>query len=171
MVMIMKSLMVLPKSKGVCQFSLALLTVFMFFTGAAFGAEYSIAKEQAPTSILILSNSNIEPSIGFAIFTIMIPDIPPGTFNAPKQLLEIGWRTTYYPQTINEDIELCYHRPYSSEKSCRTIYPNSSGNLMDFNEQPFGHGSKVTINHKVLGGTRPYARPAGVDFVTFKYRY
>lgn len=170
--MIMKSLIVLQNSKGACQFSLALLTVFMFFTGeAAFGAEHSIAKEQAPTSILILSNSNIEPSIGFAIFTIMIPDIPPGTFNAPKQLLEIGWRTTYYPQTINEDIELCYHRPYSSEKSCRTIYPNSSGNLMDFNDQPFGHGSKVTINHKVLGGTRPYARPAGLDFVTFKYRY
>lgn len=167
----MKSLIVLPNSKGVWQFPLALLAVLFFTEEAAFGGENSIPKEQAPTAVLILSNSDVDPGVGLAIFTLLIPDIPTEIFTVPKQLLEISWRTTYYPQTLGEEVQLCYDRPYSSDNNCRRIYPNSSGTLMDFNDQPFGHGSRVTIKHKVLGGMRPYARPAGVDSVTFKYRY
>lgn len=172
MVMIMKSLIVHPCNKSAYKYPLALFAVSMVFTTeAAFAAENFIAKEQAPGAVLILSNSNVEPSIGFSSFTILAADIPAGTFNDPKQLLEIIWNTTYYPQTLGEGVQLCYFRPYSSESNCRTIYPNSSGIMTDFNDQSFGHGAKVTIRHKVLGGTPPYARPAGVDSVTFRYRY
>jgi hypothetical protein len=172
MVMIMKSLMALQNSKGACQFPIALFAVFIILTQVdASAAEYTISKMKAPSPVLILSNSNIDPGVGFAIFDILYPDIPAGTLVGPKQLLEISWRTTYYPGTINEDVELCYFLPFSSQNSCEKIYPNASGTLMLFNDQAFGHGSKVVINHKVLGGARPYARPAGVDSVSFKYRY
>lgn len=172
MVMIMKSLMVCQNSKSASQLSFALFAGFIIFTQAdTFAAEHTISKMKAPSPVLILSNSNIDPGVGFAVFDILYPDIPAGTLVRPKQLLEISWRTTYYPGTINEDIELCYFLPFSSQNNCEKIYPNASGTLMLFNDQAFGHGSKVVINHKVLGGARPYARPAGVDSVSFKYRY
>lgn len=150
----------------------ALFGVLMMCTqGVALAAEYSITKAEAPGPVLVLSNSATHPGVGFANFNVLYPDIPAGIINDPKQLLDIRWSTTYYPQTLNEKVELCYYQPFSSQKNCEEIYPNSSGVLTVFNNQSFGHGSKVTINHSVLGGTPPYARPAGVDSVTFRYRY
>ncbi len=139
--------------------------------GSAFAAEAVITKSVAPGPILILSNSNDEPSVGFSRFNVSPSDIPSEVSLKQKQLLGIQWSTTYYPQTLNDEVELCYYRPYSSDRSCEPIQPNSSGVVERFNDQPFGRGSTVEIRHRVLGGMRPYARPAGVDSVTFRYRY
>lgn len=172
MVIIMKSLIVYSGGKRASSYSLALLAILMISTiGTAWAAEFSITKAEAPGPVLVLSNSNTDPGVGFSKFSILYPDIPAGTLNDPKQLLEIRWSTTYYPGTLNDEVRLCYYRPFSSQENCEQVYPNSSGVLMGFNDQAFGHGSKVMIYHKVLGGTPPYARPAGVDSVTFKYRY
>lgn len=149
-----------------------LIAVFTLFeNNSAFAVEGVVTKTAAPDPVLILSNSNTEPSIGFARFSILGPDIPAEARLVPRKLLGIRWSTTYYPQTLNETVELCYYRPFSSQRECRPIQPNSSDELTFFNDQPFGHGSIVDIRHSVLGGERPYARPAGVDSVTFRYRY
>ncbi|TFF13448.1 hypothetical protein EXW72_01055 [Pseudomonas sp. BCA14] len=136
-----------------------------------FASEWSISKTMTPGSVLVLSNSTIDPATGFSVFYIISADIPAGTLIDPKQLLEIQWKTTYYPQSTQEDVHLCYSRPYSSQENCERIYPNSSGTLSTFNDQAFGNGSRVKIKHSVLGGTPPLNRPAGVDSVTFRYRY
>lgn len=162
----------MKSSKSTYQILLAVFFVLAVITkDAAVAAEHFITKSVAPGPVLVLSNSNTVPGVGFATFNVLAVDIPAGTLVNPKQLLEVRWSTTYYPGTLGEDVQLCYYRPFSSQENCHTIFPNSSGELMIFNDQSFGHGSKVTIKHKVLGGTRPHARPAGVDSVTFKYRY
>ncbi len=136
-----------------------------------FAAESTVSKSAAPGPVLILSNANIDPSIGFSRFNISHSDIPRDASLKPKELLEIRWNTTYYPQTLNDSVELCYYRPFSSTRSCETIFPNSSGVILRFNDQPFGPGSIIDIRHSVLGGSPPYARPAGVDSIILKYRY
>jgi hypothetical protein len=151
---------------------LVLLTVLVVYPNeAAFAAEGSITKTTAPGPVLILSNSDTYPGVGFSNFFVNASDFPAGTLIDPKQLVGIEWSTTYYPQTLKDNVRLCYFRPFSAQEYCRDIAPNSLGVLTDFNELSFGNGSKVTIYHSVLGGTRPYARPAGVDVVKFKYRY
>lgn len=140
-------------------------------SGSVFAEERLLTKTDAPTPVLVLSMSDIYPGTGFSTFNVMSTDIPAGTLSLPKKLLGIQWSTTYYPKTIRDDMELCYYRPFSSEKTCQDIQPSSSGTLEIFNDQAFGHGSKVVINHSVRGGEPPFARPAGVDSVTFKYQY
>jgi hypothetical protein len=172
MVMIMKGFDLFKAGIGLNRHAYVFLAALMAFANSAvFAAEHSIPKTTAPGAILILSNSDVDPGVGFATFSVLYPDIPEGTLLDPKQLLEIRWNTTYYPQTLSEIVELCYFRPFSSQRSCERVTPNSSGTSMFFNDQPFGHGSKVEIRHTVLGGVRPYARPAGADSVTFRYRY
>ncbi len=140
------------------------------FVGVAFAQENSITRSEAPGAVLVLSNSDTSPGVGFATFYVRSSDFPPGTLIDPKQLVEIQWSTTYYPDSIKENVKLCYSRPFSSEETCRSIYPNSFGTLHDFNIQAFGNGSRVIIYHEVYGGTPRYTRPSGVDSVTFKYR-
>ncbi|TFY88980.1 hypothetical protein DYL59_13865 [Pseudomonas kairouanensis] len=153
-------------------FWLALLSALMIFeAGSAFAGEETITKSKAPDAVLIVSISNVEPGVGFSRFSILGVDIPRAVSLKQKQLLGILWSTTYYPGILNDTVELCYYRPYSSERSCVPIQPNSSGEVMYFNDQPFDRGSVVEIRHHVLGGERPYARPAGIDSVTFRYRY
>lgn len=147
---------------------LAVLAVcVLFLDNAAYAIDRSITKTQTPDPVLVISNN---AGVGLAFFNLATSDFPSGTLPYPKQLLGVDWKTTYYPQSISESVELCYYRPYSSEKNCVAINPNSSGTLSDFNGEAFNHGSRVTIGHTVLGGVPPYARPAGVDSVTFRYR-
>lgn len=140
------------------------------FVGAASAQENAISKSAAPGAVLVLSNSDTSPGVGFATFYVRSSDFSPGTLIDPKQLVEIQWSTKYYPDSIRENVKLCYSRPFSSEETCRNIYPNSFGTLHDFNIQTFGNGSRVIIYHEVYGGTPRYTRPSGVDSVTFKYR-
>ena len=172
MVKIMKGFIVFAQRVNLAGAVLALFAVLVASNNeAAFAGEGSITKSTAPGPVLILSNSDTVPGVGFSSFYATSSDFPAGTLIDPKQLLGIEWSTTYYPQTLRDDVELCYSRPFSTQEYCRGIAPNSSGLLTDFNEQSFNNGSKVTIRHRVWGGVRPYARPAGVDSVTFKYRY
>ncbi|WP_248483220.1 hypothetical protein [Pseudomonas sp. CYM-20-01] len=162
----------MKSSKSISKVWLVVCVVLAVFTkDVVLAAEGVFTKTVAPTPVLVLSNSNTVPSREFANFSVLAADIPSGTLQYPKQISEVRWSTTYYPGTLSEKVELCYFRSFSAEKDCRDIFPSSSGVLMDFNSQPFGHGSKVTIFHTVLGGAPPYARPAGVDAVTIKYSY
>lgn len=162
----------MKSSKSINKVWIVVCVVLAVFTkDVVLAAEHSIAKTVAPGPILVLSNSNTHPGVEFASFNVLASDIPSGTLADPKQILEVQWRTTYYPGTIREEVRLCYYRPFSLEENCQIIAPSSSGVLMDFNNQYFGNGSKIQIFHKVWGGTPPYARPAGADSVTIKYRY
>lgn len=139
--------------------------------GKSYAQEFSITKVGAPGPVLVLSNSNTSPCVGLTSFTVFTSDIPQGTLIVPKQLLEIQWRTTYYPDSVSQRVQFCYYRPYSSQENCVDIGSGSSGTIYDFNNQSFDHGARVTIKHYVLGGVPPYTRPAGADSVTFRYRY
>lgn len=169
--MIMKSSTALWFCVSARNFILALLgAALISASGEVFALERLITKTSAPGSVLVLSTSNEDPGFGSTSFYVNTADIPTGTLTDPKQLLEIQWRATYYPQSIKEEVKLCYYRPYSSQENCAVIYPNTSGTLTDFNDQAFNHGSRVIIRHSVWGGIPPLAHPAGVDSVTFRYR-
>ncbi|WP_248732113.1 hypothetical protein [Pseudomonas sp. MWU13-2517] len=168
----MKSSVVWWRFLSARNFLTALLGVMLIFSsGVVFALERVIPKTSAPGSVLVLSTSDVDPGYGTASFFVSTWDIPEDTLSDTKQLLEIQWRTTYYPQSSREEVKLCYYRPYSSQETCAVIYPNTSGTLSDFNDQAFDHGSRVTIRHSVWGGIPPLAHPAGVDSVTFRYRY
>ncbi len=172
MVMIMESAIVFVRRSGPSKYLLALVAALVIFINEGVQAqERSIPKSEAPGPVLVLSNSDTSPGVGFASFSVVSSDFPTGTLADPKQLVEVQWNTTYYPESIMEDVKLCYSRPFSSQEDCRKILPNSSGTLSDFNVQSFGNGSRVRIYHDVYGGTPRYTRPAGVDSVVFKYRY
>ena len=167
----MNDLMAARVNKAGSSLLSCLVILMVVNNDSAFAVDGVVSKTMAPGPVLILSNANVSPSVGFSRFSILALDIPAEARLAPRQLLGVRWSTTYYPQTLNERVELCYYRPFSSDRDCREIRPNSSGELTDFNDQPFGHGSIVDIRHYVLGGSPPYARPAGVDSVTYLYRY
>ena len=168
----MKSLNVVPLVTFTRSFLLGLVgAVAAIASGSVFAEERLLTKSDPPTPVLVLSMSDIYPGTGFSTFNVSYTDIPTGTLTLPKKLIGIQWSTTYYPKTIRDAVELCYYRPFSSERTCQDIQPSSSGTFDIFNDQAFGHGSKVVINHSVLGGEPPFARPAGVDSVTFKYQY
>lgn len=148
-----------------------LVAVMMTANGVVYAGEETITKAAAPNAVLVLSNSNTDPGIGFVIFSISNSDFPSGTALDPKRLVDIQWRTTYYPDSINEVVSLCYQRTFSSPEDCRDIRPNSAGTLSDFNGEFFSYVSRVKIYHKVLGGTPRYTQPAGVDSVMLRYKY
>lgn len=171
MVMIMNDLMAARVNKARSSLFSCLVVLMVVNNDSAFAVDGVLSKTMAPGPVLILSNANVSPSVGFSRFSILALDIPAEARLVPRQLLGIRWSTTYYPGTLNEMVDLCYYRPFSSERECKRISPNSSGELTEFNDQPFGHGSVVEIRHSILGGSPPYARPAGVDSVTYRYRY
>ncbi len=152
------------------QFAL-LAALVMSVSGAVHAAEGRITKSAAPNAVLVLSNSNTMPGTGFVIFSVLNSDFPSSTALDPKQLVDIQWSATYYPDSIGEIVELCYQRTFSSPEDCRRIRPNSSGTLLDFSGEFIGYVSRIKIYHRVLGGTPRYTRPAGVDSVVLRYKY
>lgn len=172
MVAIMNSSIVIRCSVNANKPVRALVTALLVLaSGVVVAEERSISKSGDPSPVLVLSNSDTHPGVGFASFSVVSSDFPPGTLIDPKQLVEIQWSTTFYPDSIREDVRLCYSRPFSSQEDCRRITPRSSGTVQDFNTQSFGNGSRVRIYHDVYGGTPRYTRPAGVDSVVLKYSY
>ena len=172
MVKIMKSLIEFGCGVNSKKSKFALLVALVVSVNASvYAAEGVITKSNAPNAVLVLSNSNTVPGVGFVIFSITNSDFPSGAALDSKRLLDIQWSTTYYPDSINEDVKLCYQRTFSSQEDCRTILPNSFGTLSDFDGEFISYVSQIKIYHNVYGGTPRYTRPAGVDSIMLRYRY
>ncbi|WP_135310954.1 hypothetical protein [Pseudomonas nabeulensis] len=172
MVKIMKSLIEFGCGVNSKKSKFALLVALVVSVNAGvYAAEGVINKSETPNAVLVLSDSNTVRRTGFVIFSIRNSDFPSGTALDSKRLVDIQWSTTYYPDSINEIVSLCYQRVLSAPEDCREIRPNSVGLLSDFNGEYFNYISRVKIYHKVLGGKPPTSRPAGVDSVVIRYRY
>jgi hypothetical protein len=131
-------------------------------------AEQTITKVSQPGLITVISIGGT----GLSFFNLRLSDFPGELLVVPKKLLGIEWRTTHYPENLNERVELCYFRPFNSEdNNCRWILPNASGVLHDFNDLPFGNGAGVTIKHRVGPGGAVIGHPVGSDAVTYRYSY
>jgi hypothetical protein len=97
---------------NVRKFILVLFALLLFVSASlALAEERSFTKGDTPSPVLVLSNEGV----GLANFYANSLDFPSGTLPDPKELLEIAWRTTYYPESANSKVELCYFRPYSSQ--------------------------------------------------------
>lgn len=93
-----------------------------------------------------------------------------GQLLAKKTLTGIEWRTTYYPDNLFEEVEICYSQPGRIDPDlCRPITPNASGRISDFNSFKFDMHARITIRHSVKGG-RDSGRSAGEDTVVINYR-
>lgn len=126
---------------NVRKFMLVLFALLLFVSASlALAEERSFTKDDTPSPVL--SNEGV----GLANFYANSLDFPSGTLPDPKELLEIAWRTTYYPESANSKVELCYFRPYSSQPNCVDIAPNSSGVTM--NLMP-----RVSITNHVLSSS------------------
>lgn len=156
MVMIMKSLKV--------GFAAAAAISIVFVCGSVYAASISLSKR--PSNINVVS----EGGTGVATLGIVSSDFPPGKSGGIKQLLGIGWSTTSYPQNVNEQVKLCYYRPFNTaQQTCEWIRPHSTGTTSMFNDQKFGNGAGVIIYHQVQGGGARIGYPAGNDSVVFYY--
>ncbi|WP_135310956.1 hypothetical protein [Pseudomonas nabeulensis] len=151
------------KSLIVCVAGVMVVSVVLDY-GSAYAASISLSKR--PSNINVLS----EGGVGVATLGIVSSDFPSGKSGGLKKLLGIEWTTTSYPQNLNEQVKLCYYRPYNTaQQTCDWIQPNSSGTTFTFNDQKFGNGAGVIIYHNVQGGGARIGYPAGSDSVTFRY--
>ena len=140
--------------------TLALLSV------NSFAADEFISKSAVPTRIVVAKDG-----VGLAQFSMMSFDFPGSHRFAPKKLKGISWRTTYYPDNLNETVQLCYTKPAGSGyDDCRYISPNSSGDMDDFNKYSFDKYARFTFRHEVKGGKNQGA-PAGEDSIVVHYSY
>nr|WP_314568862.1 hypothetical protein [uncultured Pseudomonas sp.] len=152
-----------------CILQPALITAVTILCSNGLSAEErTLTKTVKPDVINVLSIGGS----GLAQFGVTAADLPEGTIATPKKLKGIDWRTTYYPQNINETIELCYYLPFTGAAlGCRKITPNSQGTLSDFNGERFGHGSRIIIRHSVEAGGARLGYPATTDSVSIRYSY
>jgi hypothetical protein len=170
MVNVMKMLAVFPYALNVRDVLVALCAMPLLSTSVALNAEdRTITKSSTPSIINVVSSGGT----GLAFFSLLGSDFPAGTtVVTPLKLRGVEWRTTSYPQVSGETVELCYFRPFKSRDSnCRTIWPNSTGVLHDFDDLQFGQGASVTIKHHVESGGVRIASPAGNDSVSFYYSH
>lgn len=160
----MKRLMVYP-----CKYRLGfLVAALLSFNGAVYAVDATITKTDAPDVITVISIGGT----GLSFFGLRNTDFSDATAGRSMKLRGIEWRTTSYPQTLDEKVELCYFRPFQGlENNCRPIWPSMSGTLHDFDDLPFGSGASVTIKHHVKDGGTRLAYPAGTDSVTYHYSY
>ena len=140
--------------------TLALLSV------NSFAADEFISKSAAPTRIVVA-----KAGVGLAQFSMMSFDFPSSHRFAPKKLKGVSWRTTYYPDNLNETVQLCYTKPAGSGyDDCRDISPNSSDSTEYFNKYSFDKYARFTFRHMVKGGKNQGA-PAGEDSIVVRYSY
>ena len=132
----------------------------------SFAADNIITKSAAPTRIVVA-----KAGTGLGQFPLMSFDFPGSHRFAPKKLKGVSWRTTYYPDNLNETVQLCYTKPAGSGyDDCRKISPNSSGDMDDFNQYGFDRDARFTFRHMVKGGKNQGA-PAGKDSIVVHYSY
>jgi hypothetical protein len=129
-------------------------------------ADNFISKSAVPTRIVVA-----KAGIGLAQFSMMSFDFPASHRFAPKKLKSISWRTTYYPDNMNEEVQICYTRPgRSGYDDCRDISPNSSDTTEYVNKYSFDKYARFTFRHNVNGGKNQGA-PAGQDSIVVRYSY
>nr|WP_163503196.1 hypothetical protein [Halomonas socia] len=102
-------------------------------------------------------------------------DFPQDAILPRKELTSIEWQTTWYPDAIGLNVELCYFLPnLSSPIGCVAVNPNSSGSTAFFSGQRFDIGSKVELVYAAGSATGTLPRQienAGNDSVTFNFSY
>lgn len=140
--------------------------VAMFANDLVFAVEKVIVKTKTPPAIIVVTKGGSAMSQ----FSLLSAEFPNQSSFKSKKLKGIAWRSTSYPQSFGETVELCYHRPYSIHPmSCTALTPNASGVLVKYNNERFGAGVKVIIRHRVVGGGPRVSYPQGSDSLTFTY--
>lgn len=134
--------------------------------------EASVSTESNPGRMLVLSSGG---GIKQSFHHPARADFPQDAILPRKELTGIEWQTTWYPDAIGLNVELCYFLPYSSSPvGCVAVTPNSSGSTSAFNGQRFDIGSKVEFVYRADSATGALPRQitnAGNDSVTFNFRY
>lgn len=143
-----------------------LFIAFALFSLNAVAADKSMTKTAKPPRIVVAKDGS-----AMSQFFVSSSDFSRrGQLLAKKTLTSIEWSTTYYPDNLNEEVEICYSQPGRIDPDlCRPITPNSSGRILDFNSFKFDMHARVTIRHSVKGG-RDSGRSAGEDTVVINYR-
>ena len=132
----------------------------------SFAADNYISKSAEPSRIVVA-----KAGIALSQFAMMSFDFPSDHRFALKQLKGISWRTTYYPENMNEMVQICYTKPGSyNYDDCKDISPNSSGEMNEFNNYSFDKYARITFRHMVKGG-RDQGAPAGEDSIVVHYSY
>ena len=132
----------------------------------ALAADKVLIKTKKPPHIVVAKNGS-----AMSQFSVLSSDFSErGLLLAKKRLTSIDWSTTYYPDNLDEEVEICYNQPGRiNHDLCQRIDPNSSGRILAFNAFKFDMHTRVTIRHSVKGG-RNSGRSAGVDTVVINYR-
>ncbi|RRV09492.1 hypothetical protein EGJ27_06930 [Pseudomonas sp. v388] len=134
---------------------------------SGFAVEKSLTKSLKPGRIIVAKDGS-----AMAQFSVLSRDFSaPGLLVAKKTLTSVEWRTTHYPDNLNEEVEICYTEPGRIDHVlCEDISPNASGTTDKFNNFKFDMHARVTIRHSVKGG-RNSGAPAGMDSVVINYSY
>ena len=132
-----------------------------------FAADQSLSKTATPPRIVVAKDGS-----AMAQFWVHSRDFSaPGMLLAKKRLTSIEWQTTYYPDNLNEEVQICYTEPGRIDPAlCRVIDKNSSGSTEVFNQLNFDKHARITIRHSVKGG-RNSGAPAGSDSVIINYSF
>jgi hypothetical protein len=136
-----------------------LALVFVSLSGVA--GEYSVTMADTPNLITIPGGT------GLSVYTVRSTDIQSRTL---AKVVSIDWNTTGYPQSIGENVEICF-RVLGGRTICEPIAPNSSGTVYSFAGQSFYPGAGVNIRHTTQVGGARNSRPSGQDMVRFNLRY
>jgi hypothetical protein len=131
--------------------------VLMFASVSAMAGEYSVTMVDTPNRI------TVPGGVGLSVYSI-------GSRETRRQLsgkvVSIEWSTTSYPQSVGEEVELCF-RVYKGETPCVPIAPGTSGISYEFQGESFFPGAGVNIRHKTKEGGQRNSRPSGQDRIKF----
>lgn len=140
----------------------------------AHATDASITTESTPGRMLVLGGEGI----GGVTRSHLRParhDFPKDSGLSSKRVTTIEWQTTWYPEAIEQSVELCYFRPYSrNHVGCIQVSPNSSGSTTHFSGQRFNEGTEVQLVYRAKSATGVLPRhvaPAGKDRVVFHFSY
>lgn len=131
--------------------------VLMFASMSALAGEYSVTMVDTPNRITVPGGT------GLSVWSF-------GSRETRRQqsgkVLSIEWSTTNYPQSVGEEVELCF-RVYRGETRCVPIEPGASGINYEFKGESFFPGAGLNIRHTTKAGGARNSRPSGQDKVTF----
>jgi hypothetical protein len=131
--------------------------VLMFASVSAMAGEYSVTMVDTPNRITVPGGT------GLSVYSI-------GSRETRRQqsgkVVSIEWSTTSYPQSVGEEVELCF-RVYRGDTRCVPIEPGTTGINHEFKGESFFPGAGLNIRHTTKAGGVRNSRPSGQDKVTF----